>query len=286
MPNCHECEVKPYTPITGASTGLGKAFAIQCAKKSMNLILVSLPGEGLVELCRQIAETHQVKVVPFEADLTENESVQQLVNWVLSNFRVNFLINNVGIGGSHMFKDVSVASLEKMIRLNIGVTSLLTRHLIRELKSHPKAYILNVSSVIAFHPAAYKTVYPASKAFIYYFSRGLFQEMRGSGLHVSVILPGPFATNASVSQRIKKQGLWGKILLLTPEKVAEIAIVKTLKKQSVIIPGLGNKMSWLLMTVFPTRILLSFISKRFSTEIESTPDPEENYISNLSHEKS
>lgn len=85
-------------------------------------------------------------------------------------------------------------------------TSLLTHQLLPNLQKSSKAYVLNVSSLAAFSPIGYKTVYPASKAFIHSFSRGLYQELKDTNVFVSVVNPGPMKTNAEVSRRIEEQG--------------------------------------------------------------------------------
>ncbi|MBK8880057.1 MAG: SDR family NAD(P)-dependent oxidoreductase [Haliscomenobacter sp.] len=262
-----------FTLITGASTGLGRAFAFDCAAKGMNLILAALPGENLDMLCQEITQTYGVQAVFYETDLTQEKSVEAFVAWVLENHRVNFLINNAGIGGTRSIFHAPVSLVNAMVRLNVLATSLLTCSLLPELQSHPQSYILNVSSILALSPVANKTVYPASKAFVYFFSRGLYQELKGTNTHVSVILPGPIATNASVNSRIKKQGWMGRMMLLNPEEVARISMAQTLKKHPVIVPGMANKLNWLLMIIFPTKFLLPFLSHRFSKEMEIPGDP-------------
>ncbi len=260
---------KNYTLITGASTGLGKALAFECAERRQNLILVALPEEGLNTLSDRIAKIYNIDVVYYETDLTEEYSLDNLLKWVLANFRVNFLINNAGIGCTRALDQMPSAQFDTMIKLNVRVTSLLTFHLLNELKSHKKAYILNVSSITSLMPSAYKTVYSASKAFIYSFSRGLRQELRGSGVHVSVLMPGPLRTNTSVTERLKKQGVFGKMIVLSPETAARIALKKTLNKHPVIMPGLVNRISGWLMKAMPKSIGVPLLSFIYSKEAET-----------------
>lgn len=265
---------KNYTLITGASTGLGKALAFECAQRRHNLILVALPEEGLKALSDLISKTYNVEVAFYETDLTGENSLENLLEWVLANFRVNFLINNAGIGGTRALDQMPSIQFDTMIKLNVRVTSLLTFHLLNELKSHKKAYILNVSSIISLMPSAYKTVYSASKAFIYSFSRGLRQELRGSGVHVSVLMPGPLRTNSSVTERLKKQGVFGRMIVLSPETAAKIALEKTLNRHPVIIPGILNKLTGWIMKTIPKSIGVPLLSFIYSKEAETgLPDP-------------
>ena len=161
------------------------------------------------------------------------------------------------------------AYFDSMIKLNVRVTGMLTFHLLNELKTHEKAYILNVSSIISLMPSAYKTVYSASKAFIYSFSRGLRQELRGTNVHVSVLMPGPLRTNSSVTERIKKQGFFGRMIVLEPETAAKIALAQTLDRKPVIIPGVVNKISGILMKAIPKSIGVPIISSIYSKEAET-----------------
>jgi short-subunit dehydrogenase len=253
--------------ITGGSQGLGKEIAIALAKRKINILLVSLPGEGLAETAKEIERLYNVSVKYFEIDLTRLDSVYQIAAWAKANAKISILINNAGIGGSKCFEDASVKYIENIIMLNIRATSLLTRLLINELKEAEEAFILNVASMASFSPIAYKTVYPASKAFIYSFSRGLYEELRGTSVFVSVLHPGPIKTNPEVCRRISQQGFLGKMGLITTEKLAELAVKQLFKRDSLIIPGFVNKMNWLLIKIVPIWIRLPLVSNVVKKEL-------------------
>lgn len=251
---------KNFALITGASQGLGREMATELARKNRNVLLVALPGEGLPEFCRQLENEFGIEANHFETDLTEAESVFELASWALSNYKIDVLINNAGIGGSLSFETASPTYIENIILLNVRALSLITRLMLPELKKHEKAWILNVASMASFSPIAYKTVYPASKAFVYSFSRGLYEELKDTGVFVSVLHPGPIATNPEVSKRIKDNGFFGKLGLITPNKLAKIAITQLFKRDSLIIPGMMNKINWLLIKTVPIWIRLPLVS--------------------------
>lgn len=240
-----------YTLITGASSGLGKAFAEECAKQNRNLLLVSLPNENLPGLSEELKKEYQIEVFCKEADLTNQEAVFDFARWVLQNFRVDMIVNNAGIGGSETFVDSRINYLDDMIQLNIRAMTLLTRLVLPELKKHNKAYILNVSSLAAFSPVPYKTIYPATKAFVHHFTRGLEAELQDTNVQVSVLNPGPIMTNSDVTKRINGQSLYVKLSIMTPEKIAQIAIKKLLKGKSVIIPGFMNRFNAFFIRLVP-----------------------------------
>lgn len=260
---------KPYTLITGASTGLGKAFALVSARQGANVLLVSLPGEGLQELSGEISSTYGVDAPWMEVDLTEEDALHRVSSWALSKYRVNRLINNAGFGGTQSINGASFEYLDKMIKLNVRATGLLTYLLLPELKSHGEAHVLNISSLIAYSPVPYKTFYPASKSFIYFLSRGLREEFRHEGVHVSVLMAGPMNTNPNVKKRIEALGWKGRFVSLEPEDMAERALKGLWKRKAVIIPGLGNKISFLVSRILPASIRIRLLKKVFIEELKS-----------------
>ena len=256
-----------YSLITGASTGLGREFAIECARRGMNLILVSLPGENLPELCSWLASKYRVFVFYYETDLSEKTEVEKLAAWVTGNFSVNMLINNAGIGGTKAFDTVSADYIDRLIQLNVRATSLLVRLMIPELKMHRRAYILNVSSMAAFSPLPYKTVYPASKAFVYHFTRGLKAELRNTKIRVSVVNPGPIMTNPDVTSRIKKQGALARLSLIPAQTIARISIHGLMLGKAVIIPGYINRLNVFMLKLIPPTIRLAMSCKVIQREL-------------------
>ena len=257
----------PYTLITGASNGLGKEIAYEFAKKGNNLILVSLPGENLENYCRELELKYKIRARFYESDLTKERSPAELTDWVKANFSVNILVNNAGVGGSKLFEESSVEYIDTIILLNIRALALITRLMLSELKEHNPAYILNVASMAAFSPIPYKTVYPASKAFVYSFSRSLHEELKKTSVKISVISPGPIMTNSDTAYRIRKMGFYGRFGLLSANKVAQIAINSMFNGKKVIIPGVLNKVSYFLLRIIPSRIRLYFLSRLIRKEI-------------------
>ena len=256
-----------YTLITGASKGLGRELAIECARRGNNLILVALPGSGLQEFCCDLHSTYNNRNLCFECDLTIESELEDMVTRVLEKYSVDRLINNAGVGGAARFEDISTAYLDCIIRLNIRATTILTYLLLPELKRHKGALILNISSVAAFGAMPYKTIYPASKAFIYSFSRGLNSELKGSGVRVAVIAPGPFPSNPDVAGRIMNQGAIARLGVLKPEEITRQAMKKLDKGRNVIIPGIWNKINRVLMHWIPERIRLSILCGVMAREL-------------------
>jgi short-subunit dehydrogenase len=269
----HQTSVRPILPspvftlITGASSGLGREMAIECAAQGRNLILVALPGRNMDVLCRSLERQFGIRALFFERDLTCSDEIHKLVQEILPKYRVNFLINNAGTGGTLPFGESSTEYLNRIIQLNITALSLLTRLLLSELQRHKESWILNVSSMAAFGPMPFKTVYPASKAFVAHFSRSLGEELKETSVKVAVLHPGPILTNPDVVIRIIRQGANGKRGLLSGRELARRAISGLEKGKRTIVPGFSNKLNRFLMMAIPDDFLVPFLARVVQKEI-------------------
>lgn len=260
-----------YALVTGASSGLGKEFAIQNAIRGRNLLLFALPGSNIDAFATDIMTEYGIDVKGFELNMTDIEVLKEKVNSLLQDYEIDFLINNAGVGGTSVITEISPEQIDGIIQLNVKSTTLLTCMMIPHMLRQKQAYILNVSSMAAFTPIAYKTVYPASKAFISSFSLGLREELSGTGISVSVLYPGAIMTNSNATQRIIRQGLKGRLGLLSTSAIATEALAGTLKGKSVIIPGIANRMSRFFMGLLPLDWKLRLVSRAVKKEIDYSP---------------
>lgn len=258
---------KYYTLITGAGNGLGKEMAIECARRGISVLLVSLSGRNLKKFCQSLRDTFQVEADFFECDLTETGSIEKVVDWVRGSYQVNCLINNAGLGGTYPFEESEPEELELIIQLNIKVMVILTRLMIPLLKIHSKAYILNVSSMAALSPVPFKTVYAASKTFVVSFSKGLWEELKNTPVRVSVLLPGPMLTNPEISQRTMRQGFIAVAGILSPGETSRIALDALFKGKAFILPGFRNKLNSLLVRIVPAALRIYILSRIMRNEI-------------------
>lgn len=259
---------RKYVLITGAGSGLGRALALECAKRNFDLLLIEQPGTGLQSVADYLQYKFDIVVHVHECDLTNTADLQMQVNRISAQYRIFFLINNAGIGGTAHILETPLERIDQIIALNVRGMALLTRMLIPSLTAHPRSYILNVASMAAFTPIAYKTVYPASKAFVSSFSLGLKEELASAGVGVSVLYPGPIMTNSSVSRRIIGLGMKGRVGLMTTDEIARVALRNTLRGKSVIIPGWMNRINQYLLGWIPTEWKLRIVSREVRKEIE------------------
>ncbi len=257
-----------YALITGASMGLGKSFAIDLARRGKNLLLVAKKNEHLPQLCKYIQNTYKVKAHCFETDLINLQSLQAMTIWANNGYAIDVLINNVGIGGTVKFESVNPSYVNNIIQLNIRAFSYITHQLLPNLiKTDHNAYILNVSSMAAFCPMGYKSVYPASKKFIHHFSQGLNYELKESNVSVATVFPGPMKTNENVSKRIEKQGFLVKTCLQTPDSVANISLNKLFDGKTFIIVGILNKINWFLLKLIPSDLIVPILTATIKKEL-------------------
>jgi short-subunit dehydrogenase len=253
-----------YTLVTGASSGIGKALAFECASKGMNILLVALPGDELHALEKQIRHQYNVKCHAFGVDLSVHCSSTAVHNWVReNNFKVNVLINNVGVGSKGNFEHLSPDFYYTQIHLNVVTTCILTRLFVDDLKENGPSHILNVGSMGGFFMLPQKIVYSATKAFVYSFSQGLRMELAPSGIIVSVLCPGGTDSNENTTAINKDLKGLAKISILQPNEVAKEAIDKMLKGKSRIIPGFLNKVSYHLSRMVPEFVQRIVIRRAF-----------------------
>lgn len=253
-----------YTLITGASEGIGKALSLECASRGMNLLLVALPGEELDELENKIINEYKVACHSFGIDLSQHCSATAVFEWTKNNgYYINTLINNVGIGSKGLFESMNKDFYYKQVNLNILTTCILTREFLDELKQHTPAYILNVGSLGGFYSLPEKTVYAATKAFIYSFSQSLRIELKKDGISVSVVCPAGTDTNKSCTDSNAKLKGLARFTVLQPNKVAKDAIDGMIAKRRRIIPGLVNRIYFHTSTFVPEFIQQLLIEDAF-----------------------
>jgi uncharacterized protein len=255
-----------YALITGAGRGIGRAIANEMASRGHNLILTSLPGEGLDSLCNDLIEKHSIKAFHFEIDLTTQEGPLTLFRAVKENgLDVNILVNNAGTGFEGPIETYSQHMIDTMILLNIRALTLLTYYFTPGLKKQP-SYLLNISSYGCYAPTAFKSVYLATKSYIYYLTRALDSEFRGTSVRTCLLIPAGVRTNDQVKSRIEQGKPLAKATFLEPEDVAYTAVNGMFKGKKRIIPGRLIRFIFAISLIIPEGIVLSATRKMFRRE--------------------
>jgi short-subunit dehydrogenase len=183
------------TLITGASAGLGEGFARALAARGETLILTARRLDRLEALAAELRDRHEVQVHLFPADLARPDAPAKLLADIAgAALSVDQLINNAGFGVRGTFADADGTRQLEMIDLNCRALVALTHGVLPQMVARRSGGILNVASTAAFQPGPWMAVYYATKAFVLSFSEALHEEVRGQGVRVAALCPGPTRT--------------------------------------------------------------------------------------------
>lgn len=241
------------TLITGATGGLGKAFAKIYAKNSNDLLLVATNSDKLKALKDELEKEFNIKADFIDADLSKKEECQKVFNYATEKgYFVNNLVNNAGFGDRCDFKDMDIDLQLKMVDVNCSALLYFTRVFLTDMLKNNEGHIINVGSIAGFVPGPYMCTYHATKSFVLNLGESIAHEIRKTKVKLLTLCPGPF-----ISGFVGKAGndyTFQKIKPVPAEKVAEFAYKKSLKGKRVAVYGFKNK-----LTVFAPR----FFSRNF-----------------------
>lgn len=225
--------------VTGASSGIGREFAIELSRKGLNIVAVGRDEERLKEVAKQVKQSSDVEFVVYPTDLSKQESVRTLIG-DLSKYQIDLLINNAGFGLYGEFIKLELTEIQEMIELNVKTVTTLSHVFANQMVSKGSGGIINIASVAGHIPLPYFNVYAATKAYVYNFSLALWAELRKYGVHVLCVSPGPtetkFFERAFKGQELRKFGN-----PMRPGEVVAGAIKAFEKGEAVYVPGLKNK---------------------------------------------
>jgi short-subunit dehydrogenase len=176
--------------VTGATAGIGREFAAQLAARGHDLLLVARDRARLADTATALAAAHGVQAEAFPADLSLDEEVTRLAEWLGAAPRLTLLVNNAGFGSRGRLAETNVERQEAMVRLHVLAPMRLTRAALPMLLANRRGGIINVSSVAGFVYSAGNVNYCATKSYLTTFSEGLAAELHGSGVGVQALCPG------------------------------------------------------------------------------------------------
>jgi hypothetical protein len=252
-----------YTLITGASAGLGKEIANECAKRGFNLYLVSLPKTGLEEFVTELKETYPIKVEYLSIDLTKKKAPQKVFDFAQNNdLSINALVNNAGLGFNGKLENLTHEIIDTMVLLNVRAATLLTFLFLPAMKEMEKAYILNISSFGGLSPLPNKSVYAATKTYLLFLTQALNEELKGTNVSVTSLHPNGIRSKRA-NANINNSGLIARIAALSPDYVAGVAIDNMLSENKFVIPGAMSKFYYYLGSSLPHGIILKMVGLIF-----------------------
>lgn len=242
----------PWALVTGASSGAGKAICNELARRGYNLFITARNEQMLQAVAADCRQSYGVKVAVQAGDLASAADRQVLLARVAGEVpNLRMLVNNAGIGALSGAGSADAARHQSLLSLNIDAVVALTDAILPGMLARRAGMILNIGSVYSVVPAPGQAVYSGSKAFIRSWSRALHCELAGTGVSLTLALPGSFAssfhTDMGVSERTS-------IAKLPASKVAAAVVAATLKRRSTVVPGLINKLFLVLCAVLPLRV--------------------------------
>jgi short-subunit dehydrogenase len=253
--------------ITGASSGLGAEFARQLAPVAEKLVLVARRGEHLDALKTDLETRHtNVRVFVYVMDLTRENQTRDFVEWLeREKIRINFLVNNAGMGDRGPFATGDWTKIHDMLELNIVALTRLTHHLLPMLLEGGRGAVLNVSSIAGLIPLPHMSVYAATKAYVNSFSDGLRMELRDTGISVTAVLPGPVETEfGQVASRGTGEPEWKTPddLTLPAAEVVRSALSAVAADKARVIPGWKLVLLMGIAVALPLGILRAVLQRK------------------------
>ncbi len=256
--------MKNYILITGATGGLGKAFAVECASRGWDVFLTDLRPEPLALLADALRCTYSVQVRRQACDLTDPAQRVALLEAARSEqIRFSALINVAGGDHEGLFCEQTSAQIRSIVRLNIESTIEMTHALLRLRDTSETFRIINVASLAAFYPMPYKATYAASKRFLLDFSLALGQELAGQGVTVTALCPAGLPTTPACIAAIEAQGLMGQLTTQNIGAVAACTLDAALSGRSVVIPGLLNRLLRAASALVPPALIARLVRRRW-----------------------
>ena len=245
------------TLITGASSGIGEAFARRLASEKHDLVLVARSEKALHELCDELMLEHKITAHYVALDLTEAGADRRLFEETEKHgFEVDWLINNAGFGSVGDFSKLDRENEFRMIDLNVRALVALTHRYLQGMRYRKRGTIINVSSAAGFQPIPFMATYAATKAFVSSFSEAIAEENRRYGIQVLALCPGSTKTNffaaSNIDRPIQVKGQQ------TVDDVVETAMRAIKSDRIKVVSGLANKIGAMLGKYVP-----NFISRRF-----------------------
>jgi short-subunit dehydrogenase len=253
--------------ITGASAGIGEAFARKFASNNFDLVLVARSGDKLQRLAQELEETHPIQASTYTCDLRSAAAVDQLAE-SCADRGIDVLINNAGVMYHGEFKDQEIDSIDNIVQLNIASLTRLSRRILPFMLEQDSGRILNVTSTTGFKAGPTIAVYAASKAYILSFTEALAEELRGTGVSATAFCPGFTDTHMaeeSFGAEIKQDPV-SAFLMMSVDEVASEGFKACMEGTTISIPGVTNNILNTLSSLQPkwlSRRLQSYMYRNF-----------------------
>ncbi|MGB3492991.1 MAG: SDR family oxidoreductase [Elainellaceae cyanobacterium] len=246
--------------ITGASGGIGYELARLFAADGYHLVLVARSEAKLVALKKQLEETYSSRVTVLVHDLSQPQVPQAMYDTLTAQqIQIDVLVNNAGFGSYGYFVESNWEKQHDMLELNIVALTHLTRLFLPDMVKRGSGKVLNVASTAAFQPGPLMSVYFATKAYVLSFTEAIANELKGTGVTATALCPGPTASGFQAAADLGEAKLVKGKALPTSEEVARFGYEALNQEKTVVIHGLKNRLTALLMRFLPRDTVTSMV---------------------------
>ncbi len=240
--------------VTGASAGIGLAFAERLARDQYDLVLVARSRERLEEIAKRLREDRGVAVEVIAADLTRPEELRIVERRVAEDETLDLVVNNAGFGTQGRFAELDVEREEEEIRLNVTALVRLTHAALPHMIERGRGAVVNVSSMACFQPGPYLATYGATKAFVTSFTEAIAGELEGSGVKIQALCPGFTRTEFQERANIDTSQIPG-FAWMSADAVVEASLAALARADVVVVPGGLNRAMVAGTSVLPRSIV-------------------------------
>jgi short-subunit dehydrogenase len=246
--------------ITGASAGIGREFALQLAGRARALVLVARRRDRLEALRDELRARNPNLLVHFhDHDLSKPWQLNEFLIWLTRmDAGIDLVINNAGLGDSGPFATSEPERVDEMVMVNVVALTHITRHLLPDIIARKRGAILNVSSSASFLPMPGMAVYAATKAYVTSFSEALRVELRGTGVSVTSVCPGPVHTEfAAMAKRSsdRPHKMSPEFTHVGVDQVVRDALCALEHDRPLVIPGVVMKIAMFIIRLMPLALL-------------------------------
>jgi short-subunit dehydrogenase len=233
-------EARALAVVTGASSGIGRAFAREFARRGLDLLLTARRKDRLDALAGELGAGFGVKADVMQADLADAGQLKKVEDRIRASAQIEFLVNNAGFMTPETFTDMAIEEWDTMVRLHVLATVRLTHAALSGMIPRRRGNIINVASVAAFLPMTHNVTYCGTKAFLRVFTEALQMELHGTGVRVQVLCPGWTRTEMLEKPRVDTSHIteawWG-----SPDRVVGYSLDRLRRGRLVCIPGWRNR---------------------------------------------
>lgn len=241
--------------VTGASAGIGYAFCRLLAGEGYDLVLVASHRQKLLETAETLKKSYSVAVKTIAKDLSLPHASDEIYAELnRESIEIDILVNNAGVGSHGFFAETDLTQELALLELNMVALTHLTKLFLKDMLKKRFGKILNVASTAAFQPGPLMAVYYATKAYVLSFSEALAVELKGTGVSVTVLCPGPTKTEFFKRAHMEKPTILSRFAM-DADRVAKVGYEGMMKNKTVVIPGWINRILALVARFSPRKIV-------------------------------